>query len=187
MTSAGLEAEQESRERDGTAVTADAQFWNWSAIFWLVLVAFAMRLSFLLVLKTYRLDRIGDNRIAGEITNVALSIVRGRGFSSPFNDVYTGPTACLAPVYPYFVAFVFRFLGLMTQASVIFILTVQSLFSALTVIPILGLRIVPWASAPVCGPPGPGVCFPGSVNGASPGCGKQARARFSFHFFSGTR
>jgi 4-amino-4-deoxy-L-arabinose transferase-like glycosyltransferase len=139
MTSAMLEAEQESRERDDTIVTADVQFWSWSTIFWLVVVAFAVRLSFLLVLKTYRLDRIGDNRIAGEITNVAVSIVRGRGFSSPFNDVYTGPTACLAPIYPYFVAFVFRFLGLMTQASVIFILTVQSLFSALTVIPILGI------------------------------------------------
>lgn len=146
MTIAVLEAEQQPRTPAGSPISADIQFWSWSTIFWLFLLGFAVRLSFMLILKTYELDRSDDNRITGEITNIAASIVRGHGFSSPFNDVYTGPTSWIAPAYPYFVAFVFRIFGLMTRASVIFILTVQSLFSALTVIPILGIarRSVGW-------------------------------------------
>jgi 4-amino-4-deoxy-L-arabinose transferase-like glycosyltransferase len=139
MTIAVLEAEQESRGHADAPDSTDPRFCRSSTIFWLVLVAFAVRLSFLLLLKTYQYDRIDDNRITGEITNIAASIVRGHGFSSPFNDVYTGPTAWIAPAYPYFVALVFRYFGLMTRASVIFILTVQSLLSALTIIPMLGI------------------------------------------------
>ncbi len=139
MNIAVLEAEQESRGRAGQPVSTGGQYWNWSTIFWLVLVSFAVRLFFLLFLKTYQFDRIDDNRIAGEITNIAASIARGHGFSSPFNGDYTGPTSWVAPVYPYFVTAVFRFFGRMTRTSSFFILTVQSLFYALTIIPIFGI------------------------------------------------
>ena len=139
MTIAVLEAEQEFQRRADSPASAGMQFWRWSTIFWLVLVAFAVRLSFLLLLKTYRFDRIDDNRIAGEITNIGASIASGYGFSAPFNGEHTGPTSWIAPAYPYFVALVFRVFGLMTRASVICILAMQSLFSALTVIPILGI------------------------------------------------
>ncbi len=139
MTTALVETEREPRGSGDSPVSADDEFWRWSTIFWPLVVAFAVRLSFLLLLKTYQFDRIDDNRITGEITNIAASILRGHGFSSPFNDVYTGPTSWIAPAYPYFVATVFRCLGLMSRASVLFIVTMQCLFSALTVVPLLGI------------------------------------------------
>ena len=113
--------------------------WRRSTVFCLVLVAFVLRLAFLCFLHTYRPGRVDDTRIAGETTNIATSIARGHGFHSAFNDEPTGPTAWLAPVYPYFIGLVFRFLGAMTPPSIIFIFSAQSLFSALTVIPILGI------------------------------------------------
>ena len=64
---------------------------------------------------------------------------KGLSFRSAFNSEYTGPTAWIAPAYPYFVALVFHFFGILTKASIIAIFTVQSMFSALTVIPILGI------------------------------------------------
>jgi 4-amino-4-deoxy-L-arabinose transferase-like glycosyltransferase len=105
----------------------------------MVLVAFALRIAFLLVARTYATDRFGDIRIAGETTNVAISIMTGHGFGSAFNGDPTGPTAVVAPAYPYFVALVFRFLGILTRSSIICIFVLQSLFSALTIIPILGI------------------------------------------------
>jgi 4-amino-4-deoxy-L-arabinose transferase-like glycosyltransferase len=105
----------------------------------LVLLAFSLRLVFLFGLQTYRPDRVDDFCIAGETTNIASSIASGYGFSRPFNGDNTGPTAWIAPAYPYFVASVFRLFGVMTRASVTVIFAAQSLFSALTVIPILGI------------------------------------------------
>jgi hypothetical protein len=112
---------------------------RWSSVLWLVLIALAVRLAFLFVLHTYRFDRIDDFCSVGETTDIAASIAKGRGFSSPFGNDYTGPTAWIAPIYPYFLAFVFRCFGIMTHASSIVIFAVQSAFSALTVIPILGI------------------------------------------------
>lgn len=93
----------------------------------------------MLLLRTYRFDRIDDYSGFGEASNIAHSLFRGYGFSSPFRDEYTGPTAWVAPVYPYFLAFVYRYFGIMTSASSMFIFIVQSLFSALTIVPILGI------------------------------------------------
>lgn len=113
--------------------------WKRSTIACVVLVAFVLRIAFLLILKTYLPGRVDDDCIAGETTNIAMSIARGHGFSSAYNGDPTGPTAAMPPAYPYFVALVFRFLGPLTTASIIFIFAAQSLCSALTVIPILGI------------------------------------------------
>jgi 4-amino-4-deoxy-L-arabinose transferase-like glycosyltransferase len=139
MATPALEEERESFGLGVSPVAPDNPAGSWSTIFLPVLVALAVRLFFLFFMKTYRSDRIDDICISGETTNIAASIVRGHGFSSPFNDVYTGPTSWLAPAYPYFVALVFRFFGILTRASVIFIFVAQSIFSALTVIPIFGI------------------------------------------------
>ncbi len=66
---------------------------------------------------------------------VARSIVTGHGFTSPFWPV-TGATALVPPLYPYLLAGVFRVFGLYTVQSSLAILLIQSLFSALTCIPI---------------------------------------------------
>lgn len=138
MMTVELHEERQSQGRVDTHVSANDQFCKWSTVFWMVLIAFAVRVSFMLLLGTYRFDRADDYGV-GEITNIAASIVKGLGFSSPFSSEYSGPTSWVAPVYPYVVALVFRYFGIMTHASIIFIFTVQSLFSALTVIPILGI------------------------------------------------
>lgn len=66
---------------------------------------------------------------------VARSIALGHGFSSPFYP-FTGPTALVPPVFPYLLASVFRVFGVYTAQSAIAVLSINSLFSALTCIPL---------------------------------------------------
>ena len=105
----------------------------------LVIAAFAVRIAFMLALGTYRFDRPDDRSDINEDTYIARSLVEGHGFSSPFSTTYTGPTAWVTPVYPYFVAFAFKHFGVMSHRSYLFIEIVQSLFSALTVIPFIAI------------------------------------------------
>ena len=137
--SAKARFEERSPEHGAPSVAADNRSWPCSTVCGLVLAAFFVRMAFLLALGTYRFDRIDDTSSFGEVVRISQSIAKGWGFSSPFTDEYTGPTAWIAPVYPYFLALVFRCLGVMTQSACIFIFTVQSLLSALTIIPILGI------------------------------------------------
>lgn len=139
MTLAVLDEELKSAESVSRRAPSGPVAWKRSTVLSLVLVAFALRLAFLLILHTYQPGRVDDTRIAGETTNIATSIAWGHGFHSAFNGDPTGPTAWLAPAYPCFVGFVFRLLGAMTPSAIIFLLAAQSLFSALTVIPILGI------------------------------------------------
>jgi 4-amino-4-deoxy-L-arabinose transferase-like glycosyltransferase len=81
---------------------------------------------------------------------VARSLVTGHGFGNVFAD--TGPTAVLSPVYAYLLAGIFRLLGPNTPASVVTALAINSLFSALTCIPVFllarrcfGDRVAKWA------------------------------------------
>lgn len=66
---------------------------------------------------------------------VAYSLAIGHGFSSPFAGA-TGPTAWLAPLYPAMCALVFKLFGPFTLASGFVILFINSVFGALTCIPI---------------------------------------------------
>jgi hypothetical protein len=66
---------------------------------------------------------------------VARSIATGQGFSSPFLP-HTGPTALMPPLFPCLLAGVFRLFGLYTVRAAFAILTLNSLFSALTCLPI---------------------------------------------------
>jgi 4-amino-4-deoxy-L-arabinose transferase-like glycosyltransferase len=65
---------------------------------------------------------------------VARSLATGHGFGNVFAN--TGPTAVLPPVYAYLLAGVFRLLGAHTPASIVTALAINSLFSALTCIPV---------------------------------------------------
>lgn len=121
------------------AAGVERRSWQRAAI-WLVVAAFAVRMAFLLGLQTYSYDRIDDVSRFNETTYIAQWIAEGRGFSSPFGvQVYTGPTAWIPPVHPYLCALVFRGLGSLSQRSFLVILTLQSLFSALTIIPMFGI------------------------------------------------
>jgi hypothetical protein len=109
--------------------------------FWLVVLAFAVRIGFMLGAYTYLFSeyRIDDYAYYNETTNIARSISEGHGFSSPFSADYTGPSSWIGPVYPYLCAFFFACFGAFTTKAAVALLLVQSLFSALTCIPILGI------------------------------------------------
>src|SRR5579864_155546 len=81
---------------------------------------------------------------------IARSIVLGHGFGSPFAD--TGLSALLPPVFSYLLAAIFKIFGIETKASVIATLSLNSLFSALTCVPVyllakraFGERVAKWA------------------------------------------
>jgi 4-amino-4-deoxy-L-arabinose transferase-like glycosyltransferase len=66
-----------------------------------------------------------------ETGRIARSVALGEGFSSPLHGP-TGPTAWMTPVYVYLVAAVFKVFGVYTLKSAVVMLTLNSLFSALT-------------------------------------------------------
>src|SRR5712692_5929339 len=66
---------------------------------------------------------------------IARSIASGHGFGNP-SWVQTGPTTLLTPVFPYLLASIFAIFGIKTKAAALAILTLNSLFSALTCLPV---------------------------------------------------
>lgn len=70
-----------------------------------------------------------------EIGWTARAIALGHGFSSPYYP-FSGPTAMVPPLYTYLLAGIFRLFGVYTLTSGFIILALNSLFSALTCIPI---------------------------------------------------
>ncbi len=77
----------------------------------------------------------GYEQFGWEMGWVARSIALGRGFSSPFVP-FTGPTALVPPLFPYLLAGIFRVFGLYSMHAGLVVLSLNSLFSALTCIPI---------------------------------------------------
>lgn len=65
---------------------------------------------------------------------VARSLVAGQGYGNVFAN--TGPTAVLAPVYVYVLTAVFKIFGVYTPGSIIAALALNSVFSALTCMPV---------------------------------------------------
>ena len=118
----------------------------------MVLVAFVLRLLVIFVFHTYtQLTRVSPG-VSGphfpfgfETGSIAGSLAQGEGFSSPFG-IHTGPTAWIAPVYPLMCAVVFKMFGLYSTASAIIILSLNSLFAALTCLPIYMLARVIFGS-----------------------------------------
>lgn len=123
-------------------------------LFWAVVVALAVRL--IVVAFAYKgfLDPGRDHWEFGyEAGKIARSILSGHGFGNPYYGANTGPTAELAPVMPYLLAGVMAVFGIYTKASAIVVLGLNSLFSALTCIPIFflakktfGIREARWAA-----------------------------------------
>lgn len=102
----------------------------------MILVALAIRLAVVSFEYPGQLKPRYDHFPFGyETGRIARSIVSGQGFSNPLYGE-TGPTALLPPVYPYLLAGVFELFGTYTKNSAISILSLNSLFSALTCLPI---------------------------------------------------
>jgi 4-amino-4-deoxy-L-arabinose transferase-like glycosyltransferase len=103
------------------------------------LVALLIRVADLLFRRGPQLNGLQNFANFGyEIGAVARSVALGQGFSSPFG-IPTGPTAWYTPAYPLLIAAVFRIFGVYTGSSVIVIGVLNSIFSALTCLAILGI------------------------------------------------
>jgi 4-amino-4-deoxy-L-arabinose transferase-like glycosyltransferase len=117
---------------------------SWRRSIWLiVLVALLLRLAALTVGHTYRITPRRDHfQFGWEMGRLARSIVTGQGFSSP-TDLPSGPSAWAPPLYPYILAGVFRIFGIYTALSAWVILAFNSIFGALTCVPLyrIGRRI----------------------------------------------
>jgi len=102
----------------------------------MVIVAFALRFGWILVAHTYKFKTLDHNfRFGWEMGRIGRSLAQGQGFSNPFNEL-TGPTAWEPPLYPFLIAGVFKLFGIYTYISALVLLGLNSLFSALTCIPI---------------------------------------------------
>jgi 4-amino-4-deoxy-L-arabinose transferase-like glycosyltransferase len=107
-----------------------------TSFFWMVMIAFALRLGLILVAHTYKFKAYDhDFSFGWEMGRIGRAIAVGRGFADPF-DGQTGPTAWEPPLYPYLIASVFRLTGVYTHWSALILLAINSVFSALTCIPI---------------------------------------------------
>ncbi len=110
---------------------------------WIVAIALLLRVGWIIIGHTYKFKNTNDNFGFGwEMGRIGASLASGHGFSSPFGPA-TGPTAWEPPLYPYVIAGVFRVFGIYSKASAFVLLTLNSVFSALTCMPIflIGRRI----------------------------------------------
>lgn len=118
----------------------------------MILAGLAIRLIVVGFLYPERTDPFRDHwRFGGEAGRIARSIALGEGFSNPLFG-QTGPTAWLSPIFPYLLAGIFKLFGIYTKTSALVALALDSLFSALTCIPVFliarmhfGQRTALWA------------------------------------------
>src|SRR3979490_1332563 len=104
--------------------------------FWMVAIALILRVGWIIVAHTYRFKSTENNFSFGwEMGRIGAAIASGHGFSNPFG-AQTGPTAWVSPLYPYLIGGGFRIFGPYAHGSAFVLLTINSIFSALTCIPI---------------------------------------------------
>lgn len=111
--------------------------------FWMVTIALLLRVGWIVIGHTYKFKSTDDNFGFGwEMGRIGASLASGHGFSNPFGPA-TGPTAWEPPLYPFLTAGVFFVFGIYSKASAFVLLTLNSVFSALTCVPtfLIGRRI----------------------------------------------
>ena len=107
-----------------------------SSYFWMIVIALGLRLGYIVLAHTYKLKTVEDNFDFGwEMGRIGRALAQGEGFSSPFVTP-TGSTAWEPPLYPFLIAAVFEVFGIYSRASALVLLTLNSVFSALTCVPI---------------------------------------------------
>ena len=124
--------------RPARVLTAFASAWLdiRTSQFWMVAIALFLRVAWILVGHTYKFKNIDNNFSFGwEMGRIGAAITSGRGFSDAFGPP-TGPTAWEPPLYPYVVAGIFHLFGIYSRGSALALLIFNSVFSALTCIPI---------------------------------------------------
>jgi hypothetical protein len=108
----------------------------WVSPAWIAAIALIVRVGWIVIGHTYKFKNTDDNFGFGwEMGRIAAALASGHGFSSPFGPA-TGPTAWEPPLYPYLTAGVFLVFGIYSKASAFVLLSLNSIFSALTCVPI---------------------------------------------------
>jgi 4-amino-4-deoxy-L-arabinose transferase-like glycosyltransferase len=144
-------------------VSAPRRWWAQArtSLFWIVIVAFGVRFGYIVIGHTYKFGSRSrvllqanekDFDFGFEMGRIGRSLAQGQGFSNPFNET-TGPTAWEPPLYPFLIAGIFRVFGIYSRASALVLLTINSIFSALTCLPIFliakrcfGERVAVWSA-----------------------------------------
>ena len=151
----------ESQAKTGTAIPASsiaARRFALSAalrrsLVRLILLSFVLQIAAIGILREYK-TRAGDDHFAfgWEMGRIGRSIAMGQGFSNPYGG-NTGPTAWEPPLYPYLMGGVFKLFGVYTYASAWVLLMFNSLFAALTCVPVyfiaqrtFGERVALWSA-----------------------------------------
>jgi 4-amino-4-deoxy-L-arabinose transferase-like glycosyltransferase len=118
-----------------TSPTIQSRSWL-KAVLPAIVAALAIRL--VVVLFTYRdlpdADKLYE-AFGWEMGWIARALASGHGYSSPYWP-WSGPTAMQPPLYPTLLSLVFRLFGVYTLTSAFAILSINSLLSALTCIPV---------------------------------------------------
>jgi 4-amino-4-deoxy-L-arabinose transferase-like glycosyltransferase len=107
-----------------------------TALVRMVFLSLILQIAAIAIFHQYRV-RAGDDHFGfgWEMGRIGRSLALGQGFSNPYGDS-TGPTAWEPPIYPCLIAGVFRIFGIYSSASAVVLLSLNSLFTALTSIPI---------------------------------------------------
>src|SRR5256712_12136691 len=124
-----------------------------ASFFWMILVSLSLQIAAIGVFHQYRFRTEDDHFGFGfEMGRVGRSIALGQGFSNPYGDS-TGPTAWEPPLYPYLIGGVFKLFGIYSFASAWVLLSINSLFTALTCIPVfliawkaIGEKVAVWSA-----------------------------------------
>src|SRR5580658_10388245 len=106
-------------------------------------VSFAIRAAFAISqVRHMPANLVGLVPFLNEAGNIAFSLAKGHGFSSPYWQD-TGPTAWLTPVYPALVAAIFKIFGIHTPHSFFAIVLLNIFFSTATCVPLyyVGKRV----------------------------------------------
>jgi 4-amino-4-deoxy-L-arabinose transferase-like glycosyltransferase len=119
----------------------------------MVAIALVLRFGYIVIGHTYKLKTVEDNFDFGwEMGRIGRALAQGQGFSNPFMGI-TGPTAWEPPLYPYLIAGVFKAFRIYSRASALVLLSINSVFSALTCLPIFLIskrcfseRVAVWAA-----------------------------------------
>ena len=100
-------------------------------MFW---AGLAVRVLYITLGHSYHFRAFEDHfQFGWEMGRIARAVATGRGYSDPF-FAPSGPTAWCPPIYPLLLAGVFKLFGVYSAASAWVILTVNSIFSALTAV-----------------------------------------------------